>query len=45
MSAAADCPKCERELASDGYCDHCDHYVLVDGSIVYPEDMAAEEEA
>ena len=28
-----ECPKCERELESDRYCSHCDHYVDKHGNI------------
>lgn len=37
-----ECPHCERELANDRYCDHCDHYVDHKGHITYPEDMTNE---
>lgn len=30
-----DCPKCERELASDRYCSRCDHYVDKKGNVSY----------
>lgn len=32
-----DCPKCERELESDRYCSHCDHYVDKKGRVTYNE--------